>query len=474
MTDKRQELDLTAAILAYYDRHKRKLPWRDTANPYYIWLSEIMLQQTRVEAVKGYFARFIAELPDINALAACEEERLLKLWEGLGYYSRVRNLKKAAGQVMAEYGGHLPETKTELLTLAGIGDYTAAAIAAIAFERQEVALDGNLIRVFSRLWALEEDFSRQVAKHQLRDRIAAYLPEHRAGDFNQAVMDIGALICLPNGQPLCGQCPLAEFCQARAAGETMRYPLKKEKKSRKIEQRTILIIQQDEIVMLCRRGEKGVLAGLWEFPALAGHCGSEEVRQQLAEEFSVIAAVTAEIEVLPPAKHIFSHLEWEMTAYWIRLPDRGIVTECSAGFADTTDSEKGNPFVASGESCSVLLDGEKTLAVAEPMNAVYSMQMGRTAKKEAADSSQVGEAAKMTVGYRSQMEDMVEQSLEWAGQPAIWADSRKIRQELSLPSAFKPYQQEVLKRLEQENGVLIEQPAGKTGQEQSVQQKGKQ
>ena len=190
MTDKRQELDLTAAILAYYDRHKRKLPWRDTVNPYYIWLSEIMLQQTRVEAVKGYFARFIAELPDINALAACEEERLLKLWEGLGYYSRVRNLKKAAGQVMTEYGGQLPETKTELLTIAGIADYTAAAIAAIAFERQEVALDGNLIRVFSRLWALEEDFSRQAAKHQLLYRIAAYLPEHRAGDFNQAVMDI--------------------------------------------------------------------------------------------------------------------------------------------------------------------------------------------------------------------------------------------------------------------------------------------
>lgn len=386
MTEKEQEQDLTVAILAHYDRHKRKLPWRDTGNPYYIWLSEIMLQQTRVEAVKGYFTRFVAELPDIKALAACEEDRLLKLWEGLGYYSRARNLKKAAGQIMAEYNGRLPETKAELLQLAGIGEYTAAAIAAIAFGQPEVALDGNLIRVFSRIWVREEDFSRQAAKNELRARISVYLPENRSGDFNQAVMDIGALICLPNGRPLCGECPAAHFCRAKAAGEVMRYPLKKEKKSRKIEARTILIIQRGEAVRLCRRGNKGVLAGLWEFPGLSGHCSQEEIREQLAEEFSVLAAVTAEIEALPPARHIFSHLEWDMTAYWIYLPEPDLV------------AETGGDYHASA-------DGPAVIAAAG-------------------------------------------QSFELTGQAAVWADSRMIRQELSLPSAFKPYQQEALKRLD--------------------------
>ena len=430
MTGKEQGQDLTAAILVHYDRHKRKLPWRDTGNPYYVWLSEIMLQQTRVEAVKGYFTRFVAELPDIKALAACEEDRLLKLWEGLGYYSRARNLKKAAGQIMAEYNGRLPETKAELLQLAGIGEYTAAAIAAIAFGQPEVALDGNLIRVFSRIWARAEDFSRQTAKNELRTMITAYLPENRVGDFNQAVMDIGALICLPNGRPLCGECPAAHFCRAKAAGEVMRYPLKKEKKSRKIEARTILIIQRGEAVRLCRRGNKGVLAGLWEFPGLSGHCSQEEIRAQLAEEFSVLAAVTAEIEALPPARHIFSHLEWDMTAYWIYLPEPDMTDMAEESFLDclsATRTEREAEPTAKAESDLSrfsLMPSQELPAVAEA-GVIYHSQAGAAAAAEAGG-----------------------QALELASRTAIWADSQMIRRELSLPSAFKLYQQEALKRLE--------------------------
>lgn len=430
MTGKEQEQDLTAAILTHYDRHKRKLPWRDTGNPYYIWLSEIMLQQTRVEAVKGYFTRFVAELPDIQALAACEEDRLLKLWEGLGYYSRARNLKKAAGQIMAEHHGRLPETKAELLRLAGIGEYTAAAIAAIAFGQPEVALDGNLIRVFSRIWAWAEDFSGQKAKNELRAKIYPYLPATRPGDFNQAVMDIGALICLPNGQPLCGQCPAAHFCQANAAGEAVRYPLKKAKKSRKTEARTILVIQRGSTVRLHRRTEKGVLAGLWEFPGLAGHCGQEEIREWLAEHFSVLAAVTAEIEMLPVSRHIFSHLEWDMTAYWIYLPEPDMTDMTGESFFDCLGAAR--------------MEGEtEPAAKAESDLSRFSLTPSQELLAEAEAGviyhSQAGAAAAAEAGG---------QALELASRTAIWADSQMIRRELSLPSAFKLYQQEALKRLE--------------------------
>lgn len=312
---------LAELVLKHYHQNKRTLPWRDTGNPYYTWLSEIMLQQTRVEAVKAYFLRFIEELPTVEALANCEEEKLLKLWEGLGYYTRVRNLQKAARQIMQEYSGVFPQTKQELLELAGIGDYTAAAIASIAFGQNEVALDGNLIRVFSRVFAMGDDFTKTAAKRELITKIEELLPPGVAGDFNQAIMDIGATICLPNGRPLCEKCPVAEMCKAYSEQSQMQYPFKKEKKARKIEKRTVFLICMGDEVIMRKRTEKGVLQGLWEFPNILGHLDKKKVREILTGELLLPAAWIVDIEEGSRATHIFSHLEWDMVSYWIELKE---------------------------------------------------------------------------------------------------------------------------------------------------------
>ncbi|RRD95542.1 A/G-specific adenine glycosylase [Clostridiales bacterium COT073_COT-073] len=378
-----KQVQLTAAVLRHYDRHKRELPWRDSGNPYYVWLSEIMLQQTRVEAVKQYFNRFIMALPDISALADCDEEHLLKLWEGLGYYSRARNLKKAAQQIIDQFQGQLPRTKQELLSLAGIGSYTAAAIASICFGQSEVALDGNLIRVFSRILMVAEDFSKQSAKKKLENMILDYLPLKRPGDFNQAIMDIGATICLPNGKPLCHKCPVAEWCMAHQSGMELSYPPKKEKKSRKIEKRTVLVIQQADRVYLQKRTHKGVLHGLWEFPSVPGHIDRQEAREQI-QEYLPLNVEIAEIRAFLPANHIFSHLQWDMISYWAILKERSAVAETRQ---------------------------------------TYQVSQGSGRKP--------GQVGKSISGKTNQ----------------IWAGKKEINLQLSLPSAFKVYQQAVLNYL---------------------------
>lgn len=382
---KEEKQELTKTVLEYYDQHKRLLPWRDTGNPYYVWLSEIMLQQTRVEAVKEYFSRFIAVLPDIATLAKCEEEVLLKLWEGLGYYSRARNLKKAAEQIVNDYGGRLPETKEELLKLAGIGSYTAGAIASIAFGQRKVALDGNLIRVFSRLDAVAEDFSKQAAKNALEKEIQSFLPEERPGDFNQAIMDIGATICLPNGKPLCDKCPLVPWCAAHEIGSEQSFPLKKEKKARKVEKRTVFILQYKDKVFLRKRNQKGVLRGLWEFPAVEEHLTMEETINRLESEFLQPNLEIVKIEEFLPVKHIFSHLEWEMVSYWVVLQDK-------------------------------------------PANQVAEQEIKYIVNQIRKDR-----------GKHRTREDIAANE--------GWAGKEDIKQRLSLPSAFKVYQQSVLNHL---------------------------
>ena len=306
-------------LLSWYGEHARILPWREHPGAYQVWISEIMLQQTRVEAVKPYFFRFMEELPDVKALAQVEEQKLLKLWEGLGYYNRARNLKKAAKIVMEEYGGILPASYEELLTLPGIGNYTAGAIASIAYGISVPAVDGNVLRVISRVLADREDIGKASVRHRIWDSLKASMPKGRAGDFNQGLMEIGAMVCVPNGQPKCRECPLESVCLAGKKGLWDGIPCKTPKKPRRVEERTILLIQSGQQIAIEKRPGHGLLASLYQFPNYEGRWKQEEVVKFLEERCGEAGGTGCIKEVVPAgeAKHIFSHVEWHMTGYWI-------------------------------------------------------------------------------------------------------------------------------------------------------------
>lgn len=304
-------------LLAWYDRGRRILPWREEPTPYHVWLSEIMLQQTRVEAVKPYYDRFLQALPDVESLAHVEEERLLKLWEGLGYYNRARNLKKAAQTVMEEYGGRMPGEYEALLSLSGIGSYTAGAIASIAFGKAYPAVDGNVLRILSRLRADGRDILDAKVKKAVEEELIGVMPKDRPGDFNQALMELGATVCIPNGAPKCGSCPWEAFCRARQEGRMAEFPKKAKKRPRSIEEKTILVIQDAERIALCKRPNRGLLAGMYEFPSLEGHCKERQVASYLKE----LGLSPIRIRELPPAKHIFTHKEWHMIGYLVRVDE---------------------------------------------------------------------------------------------------------------------------------------------------------
>ena len=306
---------IIAPLLNWYRQNKRALPWRDQNNAYYTWVSEIMLQQTRVEAVKPYFQRFTEELPDVRALAECPEEKLLKLWEGLGYYNRVRNMQKAACQVVELYNGVLPASYEELLSLKGIGSYTAGAIASIAYGIPIPAVDGNVLRVITRIQEDAGDIMKQSVKKQIETELKDVMPEDVPGDFNQALMELGAVICVPNGQPKCEECPVSFCCQAFHHGTIEKYPVKAQKKLRKIEKRTVLVIQDGNYTALKKRLDQGLLAGLYELPNTEGHLSQKEA----LEKVKALGLEPLYIEPLPKAKHIFSHIEWRMTGYRIRV-----------------------------------------------------------------------------------------------------------------------------------------------------------
>lgn len=311
-------LDLIAEpLLAWYDEGRRILPWREDPKPYHVWLSEIMLQQTRVEAVKPYYDRFLKQLPDIADLAAMEEETLLKLWEGLGYYNRARNLRKAAIQIMEEYDGRMPGDYESLLKLSGIGSYTAGAIASIAFGQSVPAVDGNVLRILSRLRTDDRDILDAKVKKSLEEELRGIMPKDRPGDFNQALMELGATVCIPNGSPRCEICPWAGICQARIQNRISEYPKKAPKKPRSIEKKTVLVIQYGDLVALRRRPDNGLLAGLYEFPTMEGHQGEEQVIEDLRQA----GVAPIRIRRLKPVKHIFTHKEWHMTGYLIRIDD---------------------------------------------------------------------------------------------------------------------------------------------------------
>ncbi len=360
--------NITEPLLAWFAGHARVLPWREDPSPYRVWISEIMLQQTRVEAVKPYFERFVGALPDAAALAACGEDRLLKLWEGLGYYNRVRNLQKAARQIMEEHGGEMPREAEGLQRLAGIGSYTAGAVASIAFGQPAPAVDGNVLRVLTRLAADDTDIMKQSFRREAEAKVTevlgelaaaggSSLPVNPCGAFNQALMELGALVCVPNGEPKCmaaaeaeitedscpGRahfCPLAHLCRAHAAGRETEFPVKAKAKARRIEEKTVLVIRDGDRAVLRKRPAKGLLAGMYEFPCAAGHLDERAA----LKETEALGFTPLRIRALPEAKHIFSHVEWHMTGWMVRVaevepgtaretsgPDGAAARECLPG-----------------------------------------------------------------------------------------------------------------------------------------------
>ena len=294
---------LPVPLLEWFRDNARRLPWRDEPTPYHVWLSEIMLQQTRVAAVLGYYQRFLTEAPDAAALAALPEDRLMKLWQGLGYYSRARNLQKAAKVVMERYGGQFPSDYAAVRTLPGVGDYTAGAICSIAFGQAVPAVDGNVLRVYARLCGDEGDITTPQTKKKVIHAMERVIPVRAAGTFNQALMELGATVCLPHGAPLCSRCPARGFCAALAQGRVNELPVKAPRRPRQVEERTVWLIFRQDRVALRRRPTRGLLAGLWEFPHELG-----DGPLPADWEISVLSGGYA-----GQAKHIFSHIEWRMT-----------------------------------------------------------------------------------------------------------------------------------------------------------------
>ena len=312
---------LPGALLPWFQQNKRELPWRKDKDPYHIWVSEIMLQQTRVEAVKGYYARFLDALPTVAALAQCDDELLHKLWEGLGYYNRARNLKKAAGLIMTQHSGQFPETYEEILALPGIGEYTAGAICSIAFDLPTPAVDGNVLRVISRITSDFTPIDLSAYKKSVASALAEIYPSN-AGDFTQALMELGATVCGPNRRPDCENCPCKEFCQGYLKNTAEQLPVKEPKRDRRKEEKTVFILSCDGQYALRKRPDRGLLAGLWEFPNVPQKLNTQAIVNQV-EQYGL---KTKDIKLQVERKHIFTHIEWDMCGAYVE------VDACEGGF----------------------------------------------------------------------------------------------------------------------------------------------
>lgn len=335
-TDEEILQQIPEKLLAWYDKNARILPWREDPQPYRVWVSEIMLQQTRVEAVKPYFERFLEALPTVEDLAKASEEQILKLWEGLGYYNRVRNLQRGAQAVMSEHGGAIPASFELLKKLPGIGEYTAGAIGSIAFQIPVPAVDGNVLRVMSRvLWRTDNILDTRV-KRRMEGEIREILPE-RVGDFNQSLMELGATVCLPNGAPKCDGCPLQELCRAHLKGEEEKLPVKTKAKKRKIEDRTVFLLVCDGKIVLRKRPEKGLLAGLWELPSQEGALEVLDA-EKLLELWGI--RLSEPLQKQKNAKHVFSHVEWHMSCW-----SGAVESSCeNGGFVWATQEEMAEQY----------------------------------------------------------------------------------------------------------------------------------
>ena len=303
-------------LLPWYRENRRELPWRKDREPYHVWLSEIMLQQTRVEAVKGYYARFLDALPTIEALANCDDDLLHKLWEGLGYYSRVRNLKKAANVIMAHHGGRFPQRYGDIRALPGIGDYTAGAICSICFDMPTPAVDGNVLRVIARLTENADPIDLPARKKAVQEELAVVYPKE-AGEFTQALMELGATLCGPNWKPRCEECPCRDICLGAIHGTAEQFPVKLPKKGKKNEDRTVFVLSCDGKIALEKRPESGLLAGLWQFPNVSGKLESAEAIGQ-AEAWGLKGR---NIRKMIERKHIFTHIRWEMRGVYLEVAE---------------------------------------------------------------------------------------------------------------------------------------------------------
>ena len=300
-------------LLGWFKENKRALPWRNDAEPYHVWVSEIMLQQTRIEAVKQYYVRFTAELPDVQSLSAVSEEKLLKLWEGLGYYSRARNLQKAARIIVDEYGGRFPARFSQIVELPGVGEYTAGAIASICFNERVAAVDGNVLRVVARLCGDRRNVLLPETKKTVAAALSAVLPEN-VGAFNEALMELGELVCLPGSAPLCGQCPLQPFCAAFRDGLTEALPVREKQTKRRKEEKTVLLIEDGKgRIAIEKREEPGLLSGMYQLPNVAGFLTEADL-QALLSDWGLTPTKTV---FLKNAKHVFTHIDWLMKGYFV-------------------------------------------------------------------------------------------------------------------------------------------------------------
>ena len=342
-------------VVDWFRENKRDLPWRRRMNAYQVWISEIMLQQTRVEAVKPYYERFLRELPDVEALAAVPEDRLLKLWEGLGYYSRARNLKKAAIQIMDEFGGKFPETYDEIRSLQGVGSYTAGAVSSFVYGLPKAAVDGNVFRVVTRLLADPDDITKAGTRKKIEDLIGEAIPRECPGDFNQGLIELGAIICLPNGAPKCGECPLNSICRACAQGTQLEFPVKKKAKARRVEKRTVFLFCDSSSVAIRKRPDEGLLAGLYEFPNVEGYLDQKEV----IEYAKTLGLAPIRVKQLGNAKHIFSHVEWHMRGYEILVDELEKSMTGDVIFAGRRDLEEKYPMPSAFEAFTSLIMGKR-------------------------------------------------------------------------------------------------------------------
>lgn len=302
-------------VIEWYQTNKRELPWRKEKNPYHIWLSEIMLQQTRIEAVKQYYERFLAKLPTIEDLAGVEEEELLKLWEGLGYYNRARNLKKAAQVIQEKYDGQMPKRYEELIELPGIGEYTAGAISSIAFDEPVPAVDGNVLRIVSRVIASKKNVLDSKTKKEFTQELKEIMPKKYAGDFNEGLMELGEVVCIPNGEPLCEKCPLQEICVAKNENLTTEIPVRNQKIKKRKEEKTVFLLEFEDKIAIRKRQNTGLLANMYEFPNI-----DKKINKRECESVLKNWGLTGKyIEEIGTHHHIFSHIEWDMIGYKIQV-----------------------------------------------------------------------------------------------------------------------------------------------------------
>lgn len=319
---------LPNALLPWYRQNARKLPWRQDTDPYHIWISEIMLQQTRVEAVRTYYIRFLKQLPDIHTLADAAESQLLKLWEGLGYYNRARNLQKAARVIETQYDGHFPNQYNDIRALPGIGPYTAGAIASICFNLPYAAVDGNVLRIITRMTENSAPIDLMHTKNEIAAQLEKVYPKNDCGQFTQALMELGAMICTPKS-PKCTDCPAQYFCRAYANGTVLQYPVKQPKKDKRLEEHTVFLLQCKDKYALTKRDENGLLSGLWQLPNVSGKMNVEQALHT-ADSFGVHPA---ELCRQFHRIHVFTHIKWEMTCYHI------LCTEKSSDFVWATAQE---------------------------------------------------------------------------------------------------------------------------------------